>query len=69
MLMSKINYRLKQFWIRRLMWLWCFEWWLNVMYPHLFDRTEFDETDNRYWFWLFLNNFQDAVYDSKENLK
>lgn len=60
-------YKLKQFWIRRYMWRWCFDWWFIVMYPHIkygkrwvYDKL--DEEDNAYWFWEGLNNY-DNVFD------
>ena len=58
--MSK--YKLKQFWIRRHMWSWCFDCWFKLMYPHIFyaqlgGYDKFDTEDDNWWFWMILNNF------------
>lgn len=59
---NRFLYKLKQFWIRRYMWRWCFDWWFRVMYPHIY-YSEYGETYNEYisvddmwWFWEYLNN-------------
>lgn len=58
-------YKLKQFWIRRYMWRWCFDWWFRVMYPHIYyseygERYEeymsVESVDDMWWFWEYLNN-------------
>lgn len=58
-------YKLKQFWIRRYMWSWCFDCWFRVMYPHIYyseygERCEeymsVEIVDDMWWFWEYLNN-------------
>ena len=50
-------YKLKQFWIRRYMWRWCFDWWFRVMYPHIYYSEygeryeEYMSVDDMWWFW------------------
>lgn len=61
-------YKLKQFWIRRYMWRWCFDWWFRVMYPHIYYSEygeryeEYMSVDDMWWFWEYLNNL-DGVND------
>ena len=40
---------LKNFWERRLMWVWCFDSWFELMKD--------PNPCNKHWFWLLLNNF------------
>ena len=46
---------MKNFWDRRLMWVWCYDAWTMLMKnPGEFDGTfEF----YRHFFWLILNNY------------
>ena len=62
----KLSYKVQQFWLRKGMWNWTFSAWLNLMYPHIYDKDEYDEYDeshNRFQFWFYLNNFLHRTSD------
>lgn len=46
---------MKNFWERRLMWVWCFDNWVKLMKnsPEFYESFECD----RHFFWLYLNNY------------
>lgn len=55
-------YKLKQFWIYRYSWSWCFAAWQALMFPWVVYSTSVLndpdlEEDSRNLFWLYLNNF------------
>ena len=54
-----LKYKFKQFWLRRFMWIWCFQCWQNLMFPQVYfnDECDFSEFHNNHWFWCYLNNF------------
>jgi hypothetical protein len=35
------------------------------MFPHIYDKNEYEECENRFWFWEYLNNF-DGIMDGEE---
>ena len=39
------------------MWNWTFGAWQNLMFPHIYDKDNYEEWENRFWFWQYLNNF------------
>jgi len=45
----KLPYKIQQFWLRRLMWKWSFQCWVNLMF--------IEEEDSNLWFWKYLNDF------------
>jgi len=64
--------KLKTLWRNRNSWVNCFDWWYNLMFPHLehpeYWRAEFEEEytkDIAYWFWLTLNNWEN-MFDEVE---
>lgn len=61
----KLSYKLQQFWLRKGMWNWTFSAWQNLMFPHIYDKNEYEECENRFWFWEYLNNF-DGIMDGEE---
>lgn len=55
--------KLKIFWKSRYTWVCAFNYWYELMYPHIrrglkWSYNEFEEKDNAYWFWVVLSNFQ-----------
>ena len=57
---------MKNFWERRMMWVWCFDNWLNLMQPQRtirnYNNLNSEEQNvvkecNNHMFWLFLNNY------------
>ena len=57
----KLPYKLQQFWLRKGMWEWTFGAWQNLMFPHIYDKVEWGEGENRFWFWQYLNNFDENL--------
>lgn len=62
--MNKIKFldiSLMQFWHKKNTWAIAFDHWYILMFPHLFYKNwkydGIDETQDRYWFWEALNNF------------
>jgi len=59
--------KLQIFWKSRKTWVYAFDEWYVLMYPHIHQSTkwiydEIDEQDNAYWFFEALNNY-DNVFD------
>lgn len=59
--------KLKILWKNRNTWVYAFDEWYVLMYPHIYYSTKWiydkiDEQDNAYWFFEALNNY-DNVFD------
>ena len=55
-----LTYKLKQFWLRRLMWRWVYQNWSDLMtYDGTDPEWDFEDYNDRFWDYLNYGKIRD----------